>query len=135
MAPARFLIVDDDGALAALFARILRLDGHQVRTATTAEAALADIAEWRPDAVLLDYRMPLINGLGLLYRLRAQEPGASMPVAIITGDPAVADAIADECATLRASVHVKPLSSADLLAIARQLLVNAAASSRFDVRR
>jgi CheY-like chemotaxis protein len=124
MAPARFLIVDDDGALAGLFARMLRVDGHHVRTATTAVEALSDIAEWHPHAILLDYRMPMINGLGFLYRLRASEPGALTAVAVITGDPAVASDISEECATLGATVHLKPLACDDLLAIARQLLAN-----------
>jgi CheY-like chemotaxis protein len=122
--PARFLIVDDDGALAGLFARMLRVDGYHVRTATTAAAAFADVAEWHPHAILLDYRMPLVNGLGFLYRLRAHEPGAPTAVAVITGDMAAATSIAAECAALGATVHLKPVSSANLLAFARQLLSN-----------
>jgi CheY-like chemotaxis protein len=121
---ARFLIVDDDGGLAGLFARILRLDGHDVRTATNATSALDDIATWRPDAILLDYRMPLINGLGFLYRLRASEPSGRTAVAVITGDAVAAGTIRAECGALGATLHVKPLGTADVLAIARELLAN-----------
>ena len=124
LARARFLIVDDDGELAGLFARILRLDGHDVRTATTAAIALGDIATWRPDAILLDYRMPLINGLGLLYRLRADEASARTPVALITGDAVGANTIRAECEALGATVHVKPLGTADVLAIGRALIAS-----------
>jgi two-component system, OmpR family, response regulator len=120
--PARFLIVDDDGALALLLGRILRVDGHQVHTAMTAAAAFDDIAAWHPDAILLDYRMPLINGLGFLYRLRAHEKGPPTAVAIITGDTAAAGTISEECAALGATVHVKPIGCAGLLALARQLI-------------
>jgi DNA-binding NtrC family response regulator len=124
MAAARFLIVDDDAALSSVFARMLRLDGHDVRTATTAAAAFADIADWHPDAILLDYRMPLINGLGFLYRLREHQPGTRMAVAVITGDLAGATAISAECTALGVKVHLKPLACADFLEIARQLLAN-----------
>jgi DNA-binding response OmpR family regulator len=123
-ARARFLIVDDDGGLAGLFARILRLDGHDVRTATTGASALADIATWRPDGILLDYRMPLMNGLGFLYRLREQETGACTPVALITGDAVAAGTIRAECAALGATLHIKPLVTAEVLAIARELIAN-----------
>jgi CheY-like chemotaxis protein len=122
LARARFLIVDDDGELAGLFARILRLDGHDVRTATTAASALDDIATWRPHAILLDYRMPLVNGLGFLYRLREQEGGARTAVALITGDAVGAGTIRAECAALGATVHIKPLGTADVLAIGRELI-------------
>jgi CheY-like chemotaxis protein len=121
-ATARFLIVDDDSGLAGVFARILRLDGHDVRTATTAASALDDIAAWRPHAILLDYRMPLVNGLGFLYRLRALEAGALTPVALITGDERAAHTIRAECAALGATVHIKPLGTADVSAIARELI-------------
>ena len=124
LARARFLIVDDDGELAGLFARILRLDGHDVRTATTAASAMDDIATWRPDAILLDYRMPLVNGLGLLYRLREHEAGARTAVALITGDAVGAGTIRAECAALGATVHIKPLGTAEVLAIARELIAS-----------
>jgi CheY-like chemotaxis protein len=123
-ARAKFLIVDDDGGLAGLFAQILRLDGHDVRTATSGASALEDIATWRPDAILLDYRMPLMNGMGFLYRLRAQDNGARTAVAVITGDAVAARTIRAECAVLGATVYIKPLGSSDILAIARELVAS-----------
>jgi DNA-binding response OmpR family regulator len=68
----RLLIVDDDGATTQTFARILTLEGYDVRTATTAEVALYENDSWRPDAIILDLWMPFINGLGFLYRLRGR---------------------------------------------------------------
>src|SRR5580700_3941416 len=60
---ARVLIVDDDQAVREMFAQLLRREGHSVRTAGDAAAALEEVACWHPDAILLDYRMPLINGM------------------------------------------------------------------------
>ena len=72
-AAPRLLIVDDDLSTTQTFAKILTLEGYDVRTASTAESGLAEVEAGRPDAIILDLRMPFINGLGLLYRLRAAE--------------------------------------------------------------
>ena len=68
----RLLIVDDDEGVTQTFAGILRLEGHQVRTAGNAQDGLREAEEFRPDAIILDLRMPLVNGLGFLYRLREE---------------------------------------------------------------
>ena len=85
MIPGRFLVVDDNIVVREMFADALRLEGHTVRTAANAAAALDDVVSWEPDAILIDYRMGVINGLGFLYRLRAHESVAHTPVAVITG--------------------------------------------------
>jgi DNA-binding NtrC family response regulator len=71
--PARLLIIDDDEAVTQTFAGILRLEGHEVRTAVDAESGLRQADALHPDAIIVDLRMPLINGLGFLYRLRSRE--------------------------------------------------------------
>ena len=75
------------------FARILTLEGYEVRTAAKAESGLREIESGFPDAVILDLRMPFINGLGLLYRLRAVEPHRQTPVVIVTGDQCIDDSV------------------------------------------
>jgi CheY-like chemotaxis protein len=121
-AHARVLIVDDDQAVREMFAQLLRREGHSVRTAGDAAAALEEVACWHPDAILLDYRMPLINGMGFLYRLRAQASDSDTPVAIITGAGDLQGALSTECAALGAAVYFKPIRSDDLKAIAQALL-------------
>jgi CheY-like chemotaxis protein len=122
MTPARFLVVDDNVVVREMFADALRREGHSVRTAATAAAALDEVVVWRPDAILIDYRMGLINGVGFLYRLRAHESAAYTPVAVITGQVDIDDTLAAECASLGATVYFKPLRLEDLRAIARGLL-------------
>ena len=58
------LIVDDDEGVTQTFARMLRLEGYQVRTAISAETGLREAEQNRPDAIILDLRMPLVDGLG-----------------------------------------------------------------------
>jgi len=118
----RLLIVDDDDVTSKTFARILTLEGFDVRTATSAESGLREIETLRPDAVILDLRMPYINGLGLLYRLRAIDPGRQMPVAIVTGDQCLDDSIIRELRELGAQVRFKPLGVEDLVDVARSLV-------------
>ena len=64
------LVVDDDEAVRQSFARMLKLEGYRVRTAMNAERGLWEVAQSQPDAIILDLRMPLVDGLGFLRRLR-----------------------------------------------------------------
>jgi len=118
----RLLIVDDDGATTQTFARILALEGYDVRTATTAEVALCENDSWRPDAIILDLWMPFINGLGFLYRLRGREDRRDTPVVMVTGDQCLEDTIIDEIHELGAEVYFKPLWLEDLVNVVRKLV-------------
>jgi CheY-like chemotaxis protein len=120
--PSRFLIVDDEAAMRELFTRLLRSEGHTVLAVATADAGLAAVAEWHPDAILLDYSMPFVNGIGFLYRLRAHESASRTPVAVITGASDVEGALSAECAKLGAVVYFKPIGRDGLRNVARALL-------------
>ena len=121
-ASPRLLIVDDDLSTTQTFAQILKLEGYDVRTAATAESGLREIQAGQPDAIILDLRMPFINGLGLLYRLRAGEPHRQTPVVIVTGDQCLDDAVIRELRDLGAEVRFKPLWLEDLVDVARSLV-------------
>src|SRR5580765_6263083 len=82
---ATILIVDDDEGVTQTFARMLKLEGYQVRTAFNAETGLQVANEALPNAIILDLRMPLVDGLGFLRRLRSVDEHRSVPVAIVTG--------------------------------------------------
>jgi len=120
----RFLILDDEEGVRELFARLLRFEGYAVRAVATAGAALDAVAEWHPDAILVDYFMPLVNGLGFLYRLRAAESASRTPVAVITGANDVEGALSSECARLEAAVYFKPIGRDGLRDLARALLAS-----------
>jgi DNA-binding response OmpR family regulator len=120
--PSKVLIIDDDEAVTQTFARMLRLEGHEVRTANNAETGLAEADTLQPDAIIVDLRMPLINGLGFLYRLRARDAYQSTPVAIVTGDYCLDESIARELTELGAQLHYKPLWLEDLVTLANSLL-------------
>jgi DNA-binding response OmpR family regulator len=120
--PGSILIVDDDEAVTQTFARMLRMEGFTVRMAVSAESGLAEATEHLPDAIILDLRMPLTDGLGFLKRLRAMESQREVPVAIVTGDYFLDDAISAEIKQLGADLRFKPLWLEDLVGLARTLL-------------
>ncbi len=120
--PSKVLIIDDDEAVTQTFAGILRLEGHEVRTALDAETGLQQADALRPDAIIVDLRMPLINGLGFLYRLRARELCRNTPVAIVTADYTLDESIPRELAELGAQLHFKPLWLEDVVDLAHSLL-------------
>jgi DNA-binding response OmpR family regulator len=119
---ATILIVDDDEGVTQTFARMLRLEGYQVRTAVSAESGLKVAEESHPDAIILDLRMPLVDGLGFLRRLRAQPEQRTTPVAIVTGDYFLEDEISNELRELGAELRFKPMWLEDLVGLARNLL-------------
>ena len=120
--PFAILIVDDDPGVTGTFARMLSLQGYAVRTALTAEAGLREAEVSRPDGILLDMRMPLIDGLAFLKRLRAREEGRETAVAVITGDYFLDDMVLEELRGLGANVHFKPVWFDDLIRITEALV-------------
>jgi two-component system, OmpR family, response regulator MprA len=123
MAPThRVLVIDDDEGVRLTFSHILMQEGYNVQVAATAAEALGQLEHERPDAILLDLKMPFINGVGFLYRLRQDPANQDIAVAVITGLPALDDATANDLRTLSAQVWHKPLSIEDIQRIARTLL-------------
>ena len=120
--PARILIVDDDETVLQTFAKALSLEGYDVRTAASPLIGLQAIEDAPPDAILLDLRMPFVNGVGFLYRLRAQDAHKHTPVAIITGDSCIDDPSMSELHDLEAEVLFKPIWLEEVLTVTRNLL-------------
>jgi CheY-like chemotaxis protein len=118
----RVLVIDDDDGVRAMFSRVLTGEGYSVQVAATAEAALGQVEQKRPDAIILDLRMPLINGVGFLYRLREDPANQDIAVGVITGELALDAATVNDLRTLCAQVWHKPLSTEDIRRVARTLL-------------
>jgi DNA-binding response OmpR family regulator len=116
------LIVDDDRSVADTFARMLKLEGFAVETAMSAEVGLALADAVKPDAIILDMRMPITNGLQFLRLIRAKPQLAAIPVAIVTGDYFLSEPVQHELKSLGASIRFKPLWLEDLVALARTLI-------------
>jgi DNA-binding response OmpR family regulator len=74
----RILVVDDEPDILLLLRMNLEAEGHDVLLAADGEMALARIAEHKPDLVLLDVMMPLLDGWGVLQALQGQDRAVVM---------------------------------------------------------
>jgi DNA-binding NtrC family response regulator len=83
--------VDDEESMRFFLRRALARRGFEVDTAADGPEGLARFREGRPDAVLLDVRLPGMNGREVLERIRAVD--ASVPVLVMTGFASVEDAM------------------------------------------
>lgn len=88
---ATLLVIDDEPAVLALVARFAQPFGFTVVSRTDARAALAELSVLKPDAVIVDLKMPDINGLDVLRAIRAINP--TCQVILMTGHASVDTAI------------------------------------------
>lgn len=89
--PAHILIVDDEPNVRLVFRTALESAGYATSEAADGQSALARLGRARPDLVLLDLRMPGIDGMETLRRLR--EADHDVPVVIVTAYGSVPDAV------------------------------------------
>jgi len=82
---ARVLVVDDDPAQHRLIGRLLDQSGMELGFASGGVEALRSIAQSPPELVLLDLRMPALDGVEVLRRLRALPGASELPVILVTG--------------------------------------------------
>jgi CheY-like chemotaxis protein len=82
---ARILIVDDDPAMRGIVADALREDGYAVDSARNGLEALNRFRQHRPDAVVLDLAMPVMDGPTLVRTLRDQTRWGRVPLVVLSG--------------------------------------------------
>ncbi len=114
------LIVDDDLDMLAMLERVVRKKCRcAVKTAPSAEKALLLMEEWQPDLVLTDIKMPGLDGLTLLQKIKSQYP--TMAVIMMSGHGTVESAIT----ALKNGAYdfiQKPFDNAHLLHILQRCL-------------
>jgi CheY-like chemotaxis protein len=81
------LVVDDEFGVAEVLDAILTDEGYRVVTATNGRQALARIAEQRPDLMLLDYMMPIADGVAVLHALSADPKASDLPIVVMSALP------------------------------------------------
>src|SRR5262245_28490143 len=87
----RIALVDDDVAVLRALARMLTLRGYCVTTFNSAEEFLGTVDQYQPEMVLLDLRMPKIDGLALQSLLA--ERGVNVPIVFLSGHGDVATSV------------------------------------------
>ncbi|MCF8142327.1 MAG: sigma-54 dependent transcriptional regulator [Deltaproteobacteria bacterium] len=113
------LIIDDDDQLRISFERLLIEEGYAVRTAPSGEMGLKIFGEHSLDLVILDMRLPGMNGLEVFQTIHAREP--KLPVIIMTAYGTTDTAI--EATKLGAFDYIlKPFDIPEMLKVIRQAL-------------
>ena len=80
----RILIADDNHDSADSLAMLLRMEGHEVLVAHDGEAALAAVASFNPEFVLLDIGMPGFNGYEVAQKIRETDPASPVTLVAVT---------------------------------------------------
>jgi DNA-binding response OmpR family regulator len=118
----KVLIVDDEPDVLLLLRIELEAEGYETLLAADGETALRRISEERPDVVLLDVMMPVVDGWGVLQRLA--DEGADTPVIVLSAKASEGDVA--HALELGAQEYVtKPFEPAALLATVAHVLTSA----------
>jgi len=116
------LVVEDEITIALLIATVLEDEGHRVLTAGNGVQALERIAENKPDLIVSDLMMPLMDGAELAKALRENPATRDIPIVFMSALPqsAVDDRVDGHAGFLR-----KPFLEPALLALVRDVLEKA----------
>jgi len=115
------LIVEDEAAVVTLLRYNLEKEGFLVCEAGDGEEALLQIAERKPDLVLLDWMLPLVSGIEVCRRIRRSPETRSLPVIILTARGEEADRVRGLDSGADDYV-VKPFSPSELVARLRAVM-------------
>jgi DNA-binding response OmpR family regulator len=80
------LVVEDDAAIIELLHFLLEQEGLEVEVARDGLEALDKMEAWSPDLVLLDLRLPKLEGMDVLWEMRQNPKWSNIPVIIISVD-------------------------------------------------
>jgi len=118
---ATVLVVEDEVDLLFTIALSLELNGYRVVKAASGEEALEVVEHERPDAVVLDIRLPGIDGWEVISRLQQMGRFPATPVVLLSAQ--VDAATAARAVEIGCHAHLaKPFSTAELSGVLRELL-------------
>jgi two-component system, OmpR family, phosphate regulon response regulator PhoB len=128
------LVVEDEKPLVTLLRYNLEKEGFQVCEAGDGEEAMLQIAERKPDLVLLDWMLPLVSGIEVCRRIRRAPETRSLPVIMLTARAEEGDRVRGLDSGADDYV-VKPFSPSELVARLRAVMRRAQPASGEDVLR
>ncbi len=122
----KILLVDDDPDFVEAVRVIVESGGYDVRVAYDGQEGLDAVAEEKPDLIVLDVMMPVMNGHAACARLKADKATASIPIILLT---AVADRVTTSTYTHRDMLESeaedympKPVEPTELLTLIKNWL-------------
>ncbi len=121
MDPITILVVDDDPSIVHLLKENLEMEGYRVLEGYDGQAALNLAKSAHPSLIILDFNMPMINGLKALEFLRGMQETKNIPILFLSGESSSKLAPTLESAPRVAHVK-KPIDLEDLNSIVKELL-------------
>jgi len=82
--PKKILIVEDDTYLRDVYSELIKSEGFAVITAENGQLGLQTVVSQKPDLVLLDLMMPVMDGKSMLHQMRSMEEFKKTPVIVLT---------------------------------------------------
>src|SRR3984957_13661774 len=128
------MIVEDEAPLVTLLKYNLEKEGFAVCEAGDGEEALVQIAERKPDVVLLDWMLPLVSGIEVCRQIRRSPSSRTLPVVMLTARGEEGDRVRGLNSGADDYV-VKPFSPTELIARLRAVMRRAQPTSAEDVLR
>ena len=123
------LVVDDDEASRSMLVRFGEAEGWELSEADNGATALERVREKRPDLILLDLMMPVMDGFEFVEQIQAREEYRGIPIVVVTAKTLTAE----DHARLRGSVErvmdKAQMSASDVLSLVRDLTIQRADSS------
>ena len=93
--PRRILILDDDKALCEILEAALTDNGFEVKILKSTNNIIEDVSSFQPDAVLLDYILPGINGGELCHQIKTNRLTKNIPVILFSAYARVLQSLGD----------------------------------------
>jgi CheY-like chemotaxis protein len=116
----RILIADDHEEMRHLVVELLEAQGYEVRQATDTQGVLDEVADQRPDLLILDVNMPGDGGVAALKAIRGDRELQGIRILLLSGS---VDLIAGSAAELGADAHLpKPFEVDEFNSTVRRLL-------------
>lgn len=125
----RILVIEDERILAKNICDALNLGGHEAESATTGEEGLERVGEFAPDLILLDLRLPRMDGLEVLRTLRSRK--ISTPVIVVSAHGSI-DAAVEAMKNQASDFLTKPLDLTALQMVVNRVLEHQRVVERLD---
>ena len=117
----KILIADDEPNIVLSLEFLMKREGYEVRVAENGDDALAQVAEFMPDLVLLDVMLPRRNGFEVCQQIRASPQSPDVKIVMLTAKGR--DTEMQKGLALGANAYItKPFATKELVARVRELL-------------
>jgi DNA-binding response OmpR family regulator len=117
----KILIVDDEPNIVASLEFLMRQKGYAVKIAGTGEEALAAVADFGPDLILLDVMMPRMSGYDLCQKVRENPAWSGVRIIMLSAKGREVEVTKGMAVGADAYV-TKPFSTKDLIAMVERML-------------